>query len=310
MPVEADNTSGYSLAKTAISGAEFTELLQAIEARKMVVVFDCCHAGGIGQPKDAGAPEVKALPDSYYSQLEEGRGRVILASSRDTEKSYVLPGEENSLFTKHLLAGLRGQVPGPGGVIRIFDLFHYVAQGVQAEHDQQHPLCKAEVEENFAIALYQGGKAAEPSAAPALDDGYKHDVFINYSGEKADRRWVRRVLVPRLEQAGVGYTADFRFPLGVPKTQAREMAIKDSRYTLLVLSQAYLDSGYANFTDRVAHHLGIEQRRGRMLPVLMEDCTPRAGLDMLEMVDLSDEEEFEFDVERVIYQLGQPPPQV
>ena len=310
LPVNTEYTSAESVAQTAISGAEFTELLRAIPARKMVIIFDCCHSGGIGQPKDAVAPEIKTLPESYYAQLEEGRGRVILASSRSTESSYILPGEENSLFTKHLLAGLQGAVPGPGGVIRIFDLFHHVAKQVQADHSHQHPVCKAEVEENFPIALYLGGKAPAPIPASPLDDGYAYDVFINYSGQKRDRSWVRKALLPWLEQERLRYTVDFHFRLGVPKIKAREMAIQDSRYTLLVLSQAYLDAGYAEFTDLVAQHLGIEEGRSRVLPVLMEDCTPRAGLEMLELLDLSDEDELEWNIERLIYQLRQPPVQV
>ena len=32
---------------------------RAIDARKVLVIFDCCHSGGIGQPKDATAPLVK-----------------------------------------------------------------------------------------------------------------------------------------------------------------------------------------------------------------------------------------------------------
>jgi uncharacterized caspase-like protein len=124
LPVDAHFTSAQSLTETAISGAEFTAALRDIPARKLVVIFDCCHAGGIGQPKDVTAPELKALPESYYDTLKSGRGRVILASSRSTESSWILPGASNSLFTQHLLAGLRGGAPGLGGVIRIFDLFH------------------------------------------------------------------------------------------------------------------------------------------------------------------------------------------
>ena len=101
--------SDEDLALTAISGAEFTAALKAIPARKALVVFDCCHSGGIGQPKDATASPIKAgLADGYYERLAAGRGRAILSSSRNSESSYVLPTAANSLFTQHLLAGLKG----------------------------------------------------------------------------------------------------------------------------------------------------------------------------------------------------------
>ncbi len=46
LPVDARYDSSHSLAQTAISGAEFSAALRAIPARKLVVVLDCCHAGG------------------------------------------------------------------------------------------------------------------------------------------------------------------------------------------------------------------------------------------------------------------------
>ena len=154
VPVDAVYTSTQSLIDTTIAGEEFSRRLAAIPAGKVVVVLDCCHAGGIGAFKDIGAPEMKAgLPDTLYDTLKEGKGRVILASSLNTERSLVLPGDANSLFTRFLLAGLRGGALGTGGVIRILDLFSYVQPQVAAA-GPQHPFLKAEVQENFPVALY------------------------------------------------------------------------------------------------------------------------------------------------------------
>jgi len=307
LPVDTDYTSGESLAETAISGAEFTEALRAVPAHKVVAVFDCCHSGGIGQPKDAAAPEIKALPESYYDALKEGRGRAILASSRSTESSFVLPGAENSLFTQHLLTGLRGGAPGPGGVIRIFDLFDYLQPRVTEAQPNQHPIFKAEIEENFPVALFRGGKAATPIPTASPDDEYEHDLFISYSSQKPDRAWVRKTLLPRLEAEGLRIAVDFRAPLGVPKIIFRENAVQESRYMLLALSQAYLDSDYAEFESLVAQHVGLEESQYRLLPVMIEECTPRLGLRILPMLDMTDEDGFEENIDRLIYQLRQPP---
>ena len=98
LPVDAELDLSVSppqlVAETAISSAEVAEALRHISARKMVVVFDCCHSGGIGQPKDPAEPAFKTgLSESYYAKLTEGRGRIILASSRSKEYSYVWCGE-------------------------------------------------------------------------------------------------------------------------------------------------------------------------------------------------------------------------
>lgn len=109
LPVDTVYTSGESVAQTAISGAEFTEALRAITARKVVIVFDCCHSGGIGQPKDAAAPQIKALPESYYDALKEGRGgylglvsqhRVLLCAAR-RGKQPLHPAPAGRLARRH-----------------------------------------------------------------------------------------------------------------------------------------------------------------------------------------------------------------
>src|SRR5262249_39003915 len=127
LPVDTVYPDDAQLARTPISGDEFTAAMNALPAREVMVVFDCCHAGGIGQPKDLVTPEVRpGLSEAYYEALKTGRGRVLFASSRPTEFSYVLPGATCGLFTQHLLDGLRGGVMSEGGYVRVFDLFNYL----------------------------------------------------------------------------------------------------------------------------------------------------------------------------------------
>lgn len=320
LPVDVDYTSDQSIGATAISGEEFTQALRAISARKVVVVLDCCHAAGIGQPKDATAPALKiGLSDRYYDVLKQGRGRVILASSRSTEFSFVLPEAQNSLFTQHVLDGLRGGAPGQGGVIRIFDLFDYVQPKVTAAQPNQHPIFKAEIEENFPVALYLGGKSPTHAPAAPLIDGYEYDVFISYQDDifaryqgdallkcVPEQSWLCRLL-RELADAGLRVNGAFRAPLGYPNMLYSEDAVKASRYILLALSQAYLDNTYAEFENLIAQHVGIEESQYRLAPVLMEDCTPRLGLRILPILDMSTQDKFELNLERLIYQLRQSP---
>jgi len=169
LPVDVNYAGDSQIAQTAISGDDFAEALRAIPARKVTILFDCCHAGGIGQPKDATAPTMKGgLSDQYYERLKEGRGRAILASSRSDEQSWVRPGAANSLFTQHLLAGLQGGIASEDGLIRIFDLFEYLQPKVTSDQPNQHPVFKAEIEENFAVSLCLGGQkqAVPPPPSP------------------------------------------------------------------------------------------------------------------------------------------------
>lgn len=166
IPFDADPKN---VKDTAIESAELTSLLQNIPAGRLLVLFDCCHAGGIAEAKYALAPrpEFKAgMDEGFYARLAEGQGRVIIASSRSDEVSWVLPYMQNSLFTHYLLKALRGEGQTRGdGLIRIFDLFDFVSEKV-ARHDKwQNPVLKAELENNFPIALYLGGKETVNSTA-------------------------------------------------------------------------------------------------------------------------------------------------
>ena len=268
LPVDTVYMSGESVARTAISGDEFTQALRAIPARKVVVVFDCCHAGGIGQPKNAVAPELKALPESYYDALKEGRGRVILASSRSTEYSYVLAGAENSLFTQHLLAGLRGGIPSDDGLIRIFDLFEYLQPRVTGDQPNQHPIFKAELEENFPVALYLGG---QQGTVPTDEQGFRYDAYISYVDREPDATWVWDTLVPRLEGAGlrIAVSDDVEEP-GVARVVNVERGIKQAKRTVVVLSEAYLVDYVADFENVLAQTMGIQEGSYRLLPVKIE----------------------------------------
>ena len=60
---------GYNLGNlqgTAILGSTFTQHLQAIQAQKLLVILDCCHADGQAEAKGA----IKSpLPPSAIAQL-------------------------------------------------------------------------------------------------------------------------------------------------------------------------------------------------------------------------------------------------
>src|SRR5271166_128357 len=167
LPVEVVYPGGEDLARTAISGTELTEALRAIKAKRLTVVLDCCHAGGIGEPRDLGSAEQVAvgLSDGYLNELKSGTGRVIISATRETDPAYVRHGAKYGVFTGHFLEGLRGAARGEGGVIRILDLYTYVQEKVVADQPNQRPVLKVELEENYPIVLYRGGKAPAPTPA-------------------------------------------------------------------------------------------------------------------------------------------------
>ena len=167
-PREADPDD---LAHTAISGDEFSVLLTTIPARKLLVMLDACHAAGSAELKATDGTVVwkAGLPDSYYEALSQGTGRVVIASSREDQFSYVRPQGDVSLFTHRLLQALSGKAAVRGdGLIHVLDVFHYVNEAVQADEPKQTPILKvSDLDLNFPIALDRGGKGIGPAPAAA-----------------------------------------------------------------------------------------------------------------------------------------------
>lgn len=156
------------LAHTAVSGKEFSDLLASILSQKLLVMLDACHSAGSADLKatDGTVMWKAGLPDEYYEALSHGGGRVVIASSKPEQYSYVRKQGDLSVFTWHLHEALTGKAAVRGdGLIHVLDVFHHVNEAVQAEEPMQTPILKVkDMDLNFPIALDKGGKGV--SAAP------------------------------------------------------------------------------------------------------------------------------------------------
>ncbi|MEM9008222.1 MAG: caspase family protein [Cyanobacteria bacterium P01_F01_bin.86] len=160
---------GYSMKRldeTAISGQEFAKCLAAIPAQKLVLILDCCHAGGFAateaETKDLDGQLIKSpMPVEAQQVLAQGEGRVILASSSAAETSFA--GRPYSAFTAALIEGFSGQgLSTPDGYVRWLDLFGYVRAAVSMRTKQrQNPMADINQKtENFKLAFYAAGDTA------------------------------------------------------------------------------------------------------------------------------------------------------
>ena len=143
------------LYKTAISGTEFIECLKVIPAQKLLLLLDCCHAGGVSMP---GLEAAKApMPQETVEFLAQGHGRSAIASSTANELSYA--GKPYSAFTLALIEALCGiGVAKQDGYVRVADLALHTREKVpQRTSDKQHPVLEYEQADNFAVAYYAGG---------------------------------------------------------------------------------------------------------------------------------------------------------
>ncbi len=160
---------GYNLGQlpqSCISGKELTDRVAAIPARKLLVLLDCCHAGGIEESKAPGAQFAKApLPPEAHDLLAQGSGRVVIASSKADELSFA--GKPYSAFTLALIEALAGQgASQQDGYVRVADLALYAREMVpKRTRERQHPILNFEQADNFVLACYAAGDA-QPKGLP------------------------------------------------------------------------------------------------------------------------------------------------
>jgi hypothetical protein len=154
------------LTDTAISGAELVAKLKAIPAQKLLLLLDCCHAGGMSDLKSPGLEFAQApLPPEAQSLLAQGKGRVVIASSLADEFSFA--GKPYSAFTLALIEALSGAgASQKDGYVRVADLALYTREMVpQRTKQRQHPILHFEQADNFALAYYAGGDT-QPKGLP------------------------------------------------------------------------------------------------------------------------------------------------
>lgn len=137
----------------------------------------------------------------------------------------------------------------------------------------------------------------------SIDAAFKYDVFVSHA--KVDRYWVESNLIPKLQQAQLKMILSFKdFVPGAPKIAEIERAIKESRKTLVVITQAYIADEWTEFEKQVLTSLDPGSRERRIIPLLVSDCNLTL-FKYLVSIDLTDSSIEESEWSRLINHLKQ-----
>lgn len=217
--------SGYNrdqFQETTMRGEEFTALLEDIRSERLLLVLDCCHAGGIELPKAKG-PAYKELSPQVQTILASKQGRAVLASSTGVELSWT--GKPYCAFTHSLLEALCGEGnPRRDGFVRVGDLVTYTSQQVPRKTaDRQHPTFDFIKADNFEIAYYGGGSTR---AKPLPFANFELDSIAERA---ADQGEIKTQSTFEGNEGSITHTgADLsEFPSGNMKVQTENNFIKN-----------------------------------------------------------------------------------
>ncbi|BDA67595.1 hypothetical protein CAL7716_017610 [Calothrix sp. PCC 7716] len=158
------------IASSALSAETFTNALRQIQAERLLVIIDSCHAAGMATSKEADLELeeefdefIRVAPSKgFIDDLKQGKGRVVFTSSEGQQKSWI-KDVSSSIYTYHFLEALQGAANKPGDTeVRVSNLMNYLGKAVPESARQ---LCNAEQiphfdidAGDFVIAKLRGGK--------------------------------------------------------------------------------------------------------------------------------------------------------
>jgi len=121
------------------------------------------------------------------------------------------------------------------------------------------------------------------------------DLFIVHA--EADADFVREHLLPALELPRERVLLVDELPLGGLVLSEIDHGVSRSRYTVAVLSPAYLEDRWADFGAELASH--VSGRDARVIPLRLADCELPVRLDARVALDFRDRDRWDWETARL-----------
>jgi tetratricopeptide (TPR) repeat protein len=134
---------------------------------------------------------------------------------------------------------------------------------------------------------------------------FKYDVFISYSHK--DEEWVVDTLLSALEDAGWKVCIDFRdFVPGKPSRHNMRDAVKQSAYTVLVMTPAWVASEWTSFESLLSFLHDPAGKRQRTVPMMIEQCDIPEDIQIFTYVDFLRKDRADIAWKQLFAALGKP----
>jgi len=162
-----------------------------------------------------------------------------------------------------------------------------------------------------AVLAVPAGQLSFGSAAPARVAGptpaaQRYDAFISYRHGGADAD-VARQLLDAHEADGYTVAIDARdFAANATFLQEMERAIRESRYTIAIISERYLQSGHCEEEAIVTSVLDMADRRRRLIPFIIQHVEMPAWLFGLVGIDCTSPDALVDPIDKLKATLGAP----
>ena len=225
--------------------------------------------------------ELTELGQAYRAKYPQASTADLLEDS---------PGDIERVWTRRSIAGCR--------------------QALSATYFLWIPLLLVSVV--AAVLAVPGGGLTARAAPPVAPPGrvaaavLRYDAFISYRHAGADAE-IAAQLVQALEAEGYTVAIDERdFQANASFLQEMERAIRESRFTIAIVSERYLQSGHTEEEAILTKVLDMGDRKRRLIPFLIQRVDMPAWLYGLVGIDATREDTLVDPLEKLKATLGPP----
>ncbi|HEY9785835.1 MAG TPA: tetratricopeptide repeat protein [Candidatus Obscuribacterales bacterium] len=191
----AHDTDVNDLYATGIAMQDLSRIIkERVHCDRVMILLDACHSG-VAAPSSKGL--VKAANVNVDS-IVQGTGQLVLSSSSPDQRSWESKRYQGSVFTRHLMDGLRKN----GKLTKLGDAFSYLSEEVQREVQRdrgvlQNPVMKSKWEGSDLI-IGVPPKAPSPGLTDLeLPDSPKAaataKIAVPAKGDKEKHKGAKRV---------------------------------------------------------------------------------------------------------------------
>lgn len=187
----------------SISKELFAEKVAAIDTRKLMVFLDCCHAAGVAT-KASIENNFTPSNEALYKELRKGTGKLVVASCRANQLSYIYPGAAYSAFTDALISAFDGLADNGRGYATALRTMTSVSEEVRkVSKDKQTPVFDLEKVEDFAICRTNKGLSTRLPFKKTM--AYLGESYLEQAGPAdagAHLREFKKELITQLDDKG------------------------------------------------------------------------------------------------------------
>ena len=152
----------------------------------------------------------------------------------------------------------------------------------------------------------QAAETSDSKEASDMTTSHKYDALISYRRQEPDKGFARDLL-KKLEADGYKVAIDERdFDPSQTFVEEMERCIKESRFTLAVMSPRYLESGNCAEEAIICKVLDMGERKRRIIPLVIEQVTMPTWLYNIVGVNFTDTDPIVDPYERTKHALGNP----